>query len=268
MTIMNAQKATRTSLVFNDDSLIDIQPMVELAQRALAAFDLAPTATPVVRFDGADIEAGPMAVAITIADGTEAAETARIQVEVRQTRDSETLHPEADAAIAAEIMSLMIERTGGTQVHWGPADIMIPAARFQGAFTPIRLRDPHEMPRITPRRIRPATAAGEPLTQQVLIDAIPANVPLGIEDAARGLHAVFRDDPVAAPVPAPQDPATRGAIWATTATVSVMNPAVGVPLAAYQAICGGNLRISTNAFALTAIFSVLTPAIFGYLPAF
>ena len=253
MTFTTTQEATRANLVICDDTLIDIQPLHEAAVEALTAFGLALSAPSGISFDSACLTAGPVRVTVAIDDGAGVTpgdgDTSRLTIEVAQLRASESLHPEAPTAILAEILSLLIERTGGQSVEWGPERVAIPAPRFQSAFTPLRARGRHD--RIVPRRIRPAeTAAPRPARAEVTMP---------------DLKAVFAVSDVE-----PETPSLtrRASTWTATASVGVMNPAIGIPLAAYNLIKGEDLRITSHAFAITATLSGLTASTIGYLPFF
>ncbi len=171
----------------------------------------------------------------------------------------------------AEILVALIEQTGGQTVDWQPNGISIPAMKFQGAFTPIRYRKaavPDDMPdRIVPRRVRPGMSSFQPMTADTLIRSIPKDVPLGLQDCPEALNAVFRD-PETCEIDEDKPTSARLAAWTVTASVGVMNPAIGIPLVAYNALKGEDFRLSAHALTLTAAFFGFGSSTVGYLPFF
>ncbi|WP_148234695.1 hypothetical protein [Pseudooceanicola batsensis] len=249
--------------------MIEIAPLRDLALEALAAFDLSPVAADDMHFDWVRIYTGPISLRVRIEDGACASETLRLRVEVETLREGEIAHPQAETAILAEILSLFIERLGGVCVDWEPAGLEIGAARFQAAFTPMRQRGPDEMPRVMPRRVRPGWARSEPMTTKALIRTLPERATLGLRDSDAALSAVFRMDEAGDPAAeATATSAARAAGWVATASVGIMNPALGIPLAAYNAMRGADVRLSTHAFALTAVLSGLGSPAMAYLSMF
>lgn len=272
MIFAHSQEAPRSQLTFTDDILIDIAPLHDCTVLALAAFDLYPETPAEMRFDSARIQAGPIMVSIDIADCAGREETASIQVSVEKLRDSEALHPDAATAILAEILSILIEHTGGTTITWGKDQISIPSERFQASFKPMRMREEDEVPVITPRRVHPLSSGKGPKDiaiphpKHAQFDNIVSSKLICVQGGKpETLTDIFRKDPTL-PKVASTSQTARAATLAATASVAVMSPAIGVPLAAYQALKGGNIRVSTQAFALAAIFSGITPAMASYFP--
>lgn len=267
MTFTVQQEATQAGLIFNDDCLFDIQPLRDHAIEAMTAYGLRPVSNPTTTFDSVRIDAGALAVKIDILDGLTDEETSRIQVSVEQARTSEALHPETRVALLAEILSLLIEQTGGQTVDWQPSNVCIAAAKFQSAFTPIRYRKPEDVTqpeRIMPRRVRPGHKTTGPMTQKTLIASMPKDVPLGIRPQPEALTEIFRDDCPANKTTETVDLPARLATWTVTASVGVMNPAIGIPLAAYNALKGEDVRVSAHALTLTAAF--FGSSTLGFLP--
>ncbi|MBB06373.1 hypothetical protein [Pseudooceanicola sp.] len=261
MTFTTTQNATTGGLTFSDDSALDIQPLHDHVVTALAAFGLQPTAAPEMGFDQARIVAGPIAVDIRILNDDEGP---RVDIAVSLLRASESLHPEAPTAILAEALSVLIECLGGDLVDWTPDNVTFSAIRFQAAFTPLRQRG-GATDRIIPRRIRPGMVAGVPMTEDALIRSMPKDVPLGLQ-CDRDLKAIFTPDAPVEPEPMPS--ARRLATWTATASVGIMNPIIGVPLAAYNLIRGEDIRVTSHTFALTATLSGIGASTFGYMPFF
>lgn len=278
---------TKAGLVFNDDSFVQIEMLSALTMDALSYFGFVPNTIPAIGFDNARIEAGPLAVDLDLADDADLSAGLRVNIRIERLRDSETLHPEAPMAVLAEILSLMIEQTGAQTVAWDPENISLPAARFQAAFTPIRLRKPAQetlhdaVPGpVMPRRVRPGHAP-VPMTPASLIASMPKDVPLGLQTSpdalADDLAAVFRKDMTIAPVQkaaltdedsveTESNIEARLAAWTMTAAVGVLNPPVAAGLATYNLLKGEDFRLSTHALTLTAALFGLGSTFAGYLP--
>jgi hypothetical protein len=292
-TAANITANTQAGLVFTDESFVQIETLSASALEALACYGYTANMIPTVGFDTARIEAGPLAVDLELVEDHSAHNGLRVNVSIERLRDSETLHPEAQVAVLAEILSLMIEQTGAQTVAWDPANITMPATRFQTAFTPIRLRkdEPQSQAQcavegtVVPRRVRPGHAP-VPMTPASLIASMPKDVPLGLQTSpdalADDLAAVFREKPkggettVETPISADlaQDNAeaadspleARLAAWTVTAAVGVLNPPVAAGLATYNLLKGEDFRISTHALTLTAALFGLGSSMAGFLP--
>jgi len=260
MTFVQSQEATQANLTFTNDTLIDIEELRDHALEALAPFGLMLGDGSDIAFDRATINSGAIILTLNIDDGTAPDEMGRISISVEKQRGSETLHPNAHVAILAEVTSILIERVGGDHVTWGPEAVAIPADRFHAAFKPMRQRCADDVPHITPRRIRPANAPEAPA------QPAPCDLPPAAAMDQSDLNAIFRAEPLEDASPQ-QNSTTRAATLATTASVAVMMPTIGVPLAVYQAVKGGDIRVSTQAFALSAVLTGMLPSM-SYLPFF
>ncbi|WP_407493564.1 hypothetical protein [Pseudooceanicola sp. MF1-13] len=259
MTRHTTQEATQANLTFAGQPLFTIDMLRDLAVQALVPFGLGAGPDSLTRADSLLIDAGPVTLHLYLSDGSADGTAPRVNISVDKTRDSEALHPRAHIALLAEVTSILIEHMGGDTVLWGAENVAIPATRFQAAFTPMRDRSADEVIHITPRRPG-RTAAPQPTVQPEPI-TLP---PLAFD--APDLTGIFREEALEPQDNAPSG-ATRAATLATTASVAVMVPAIGVPLAVYQAVKGGDIRVSTQAFALSAVLTGMLPSM-SYLPFF
>ncbi|WP_276714602.1 hypothetical protein [Pseudooceanicola nitratireducens] len=266
MTRTHSQEATRptatpqcATLDMGTGHLIDIETLLSAALRALEAYGLAPQQPAETRFDGLEIDAGPIGLAMRIDDGSENNDgSARLYLHVENIRRSETLHPRADTAILAEILSILIEDGLSGQIAWGKEGIGFDTLRFAEVFTPIRHNNGIER-HITPRR--PARIALDDHADEMIF-AVPS-APAPTIDTP-DLREIFRDAMDEDEVRTPSD-LSRAANLTATASLTVMNPMVGLPVAAYQALKGQDIRISAHAFTLTAIYTGLAPTMVSYL---
>lgn len=264
MTRTHSQEATRptatpqsATLDMDTGHLIDIETLLSAALRALQAYGLTPQQPAETRFDGLEIDAGPIGLAMRIDDGSEDNEgSARLFLHVENIRRSETLHPRADTAILAEILSILIEDGLSGQIAWGKEGICFDTLRFAEVFTPIRHNSSTER-HITPRR--PARIALDDHADEMIF-AVPSGPAIDTPD----LREIFRDAMDEDEVKTPSD-LSRAANLTATASLTVMNPIVGLPVAAYQALKGQDIRISAHAFTLTAIYTGLAPTMVSYL---
>lgn len=170
---------TRTyeaGLVIDEDTEIAASTLLEPARLALALF-------------GAEIESSEAgleeamlvaeAVSVEIRLDDEAEDGLRVAICVTQHGPLPSNHPEAGAALLAEMLHAGIEATGATEVEWGAA--RIPARTFQETVPPLRhasnpaalavcmpaeaaeeeetaeAPDHDTAPILLPRRVRPAT---------------------------------------------------------------------------------------------------------------
>lgn len=255
MTFENSQEATRAAISGHFDYTINIADLQDEAKSALEAFNLYASEDAQITDTNVTVIAGPVAITMTLLLDTGA--TDRIEVTVTRMRDSEALHPDAETAILAEIVSLLAERHGGDTVEWTEAGVVIPKERFVTAFTPMRRRGGSA--RIAPRRICRTDTIGTPIVCRA-----KAPTPVLAEETCDAFRDIFTHDD------AKPDNGSNGvqsvSAWAATASVGVMNPLIGVPLAAYNLTCGADVRVSTHAFALTAILSGFVGSSFTYLP--
>lgn len=257
MTCQTTQEATRATLNFDATISCNIIAIERIATVSLAAFNLTLSEPAQASDHGLTLIAGPIGVQIALPTETG---PQTIEITVDRLRDSEALHPGANTAILAEIMSLLAEDMGGDSISWGDTGLTIDAARFVGSFTPLRRRG--GTTRISPRRVRTDDRSGTPIQFREK----PAKPAPGTEFDTSALKAVFAED-------APEQTEDKDKIvylgaWAATATVGVMNPMIGVPLAAYNMRRGADLRVSTHAFALTAALTGVFSTSVGYLPFF
>jgi hypothetical protein len=257
MTLTNSHNATRATLIHNDEFVFEINPLIDTTKESLEAFNLPAAEEKEKSPTRATLHAGPISVTLSLpADGEEGT---RVEIRVAQLRESETLHPEATTAILAEILSLLAERTGGDLVEWADAGVTIDAARFVASFTPLRRRG--GATRISPRRISRGDTSGTPI--MLPVRRAPSMDNAETCDAFRDIFAHEELDQ--------QESAsglTSVSAWAATASVGVMNPVIGIPLAAYNLTRGADIRVSTHAFALTATLSGVIGSTFGHLPFF
>ena len=252
-----SQEATRAALHFNEVNAFDINLIKDNIEASLSAFGLQRSEETLQDELNLTLIFGPIGVQVSLPEDFECD---RIDITVERLRDSETLHPEAETAILAEIMSLLVETLGGEQISWTNTGLMIDAERFVSAFTPLRKRG--GTTRVSPRRVRADDRSGTPIIFHQKAPNQPRETPEDITD----LKAIFADDD-AETEEDPNRVAYLGA-WAATATVGVMNPVIGVPLAAYNLRRGADLRVSTHAFALTAALTGIFSNSVGYLPFF
>lgn len=254
MTNTDAQESVRARLNADHALMFENSVLEEALKATTKAFSL-PSNTPAqVSDDRITHEAGPIQI-VAAPD----ADAQGIEIRVSRLRDSETLHPEAETAILAEVISLLAERIGGDWVEWAPAGLTIDATRFVSAFIPLRHRG--GTVRVCPRRIRRGDLTGTPIvleTEKSLPD-----LPLLEDD--HDIRTIFATDEDATPQ---TTNLTKLSTWAATASVGAMNPLIGVPLAAYNLAHGTDIRVTTHALALTATLTGVIGTSFGHLPFF
>lgn len=256
MTFEKSQEATRADLILNAGFEFKINLIEDTLKAAFEAFGLQKSEDTQVTSTGVTFVAGPIAVIAAFRSQT------RLEIQVQRLRDSETLHPEAETAILAEALSLLAERLGGDSVHWAAAGVSFEVERFLTAFTPLRRRGGPS--RICPRRIRRDDMLGAPITFAAKpVAPVPSAMDQDDDAELKAIFAADEDDAA----PEGTNLGTLSA-WAATATVGVMNPAIGVPLAAYNLARRADMRISTHAFALTATLSGVFHASLGNLMVF
>ncbi|WP_375172793.1 hypothetical protein [Pseudooceanicola sp.] len=278
MTLGTTQEAIRNAAVYTDEFVYhtpsehratlasetlfecEFNALQGAAQEALEAANL-PSPYKVVQ-SGAKVTvtAGPISLTLAMSGSADACHD--LEIEVTRLRESESLHPEAETAILAEVISILAERIGGDTVHWAEAGITIALPRFLAAFTPLRRRGGCQ--RVSPRRVRPGETCGTPIT---FAEPTPKPAPkMMAEETCDAFRDIFADD----------DSAETGketrlasvSTWAATASVGALNPMVGVPLAAYTIVKGADLRVRTHAFALTATLSGVIGSTYGHLSFF
>ncbi|WP_136635751.1 hypothetical protein [Pseudooceanicola onchidii] len=255
MSQANTLKIPHATLTFEDDYLPTISDLKDASNAALEAYDL----TSECMADGSDgrvrLVAGPVGVEFIRIDSCP-----RITLMVTRVRDSERLHPDAETAILAEIISVMVERFGGGTLDWGLAGVTLDLEKFAASFTPLRRRGGAS--RICPRRVKRDDTIGTPI--QVKSKAPKVAVTSDDPETQARLKQIFAD-----PVEETSTSnLTNVSAWAATATVGAMNPLIGVPLIAYNLTKGADIRVSTQAFALTATLTGLVGSTYGYLPFF
>jgi hypothetical protein len=254
MTNTDARESARARLIANEAMSFDNNILENIVKASAKAFNLPAGQTDDVADDQITHVAGPIQIIVaTDADGL------WLDITVTRLRESEALHPEAEVAILAEVISLLAEEIGGDRVQWAEEGITIDIARFVGAFIPLHRRG--GTLRVSPRRIHRGDLKGTP----IMFDTpapLPELPPLEDDSEIRAIFAM----------PETEEPAKSGltqvSTWAATASVGAMNPLIGVPLAAYNLTRGSDIRVTTHAFALTATLSGLMGTSLGYLPFF
>ena len=254
MTNTDAQESVYARLIADQALTFDNSVLEEALKAATKAFNLADETPAQLEYDRLIHTAGPIQIVVT--PDTDAQ---RIEVQVSRLRDSESLHPEAETAILAEVISLLAERIGGDWVEWAPAGLTIDITRFVSAFIPLRRRG--GAVKVCPRRIRRGDLAGTPIVLEAE-KPLPDLPPLNDDHDIRTIFATDDED-------TPQTTnLTKLSTWAATASVGAMNPLIGVPLAAYNLAHGTDIRVTTHALALTATLTGVIGTSFGHLPFF
>lgn len=159
-------------LVLGDDAEVSVTQFVAPLE---AALDIFGAGTPEVSFaaDRAVLVAGAVELEVDLAETDEAG--LRVGLSVTQYGPLRSDHPQAAAALLAEMLHAAIEETGALQVEWGSA--LIAAREFQTAVPSIRHASDtgalaacaaaapvddtaparEAAPILLPRRVRPAT---------------------------------------------------------------------------------------------------------------
>jgi len=320
----------QAGLIFTDDSDVSVDQLTGPMQQAFATFGEAICAEPEIEFDRVMMFGASYVVETTIFDAPEAdPDTHRmivdempnldptvrtalenptfwIHVSIRPRADATGGRPAAAQAMLAEMVHHFAELTGAPFVQWLDRETIIPAARFQASFTPIRYRQPQAAAperRAVPRRVRPQTSHRgydfpEPAATADAMDdrfaAMQDAAALAMNDwivyrdeavqkqeaaeaAARPkgdlvtLADVFRTDPVVfegEPGTERQPIEARLATWTVNATVAVIAPPVGAALLTYNAIRGEDFRLSAHALTLCGAFIGLgaTEALSNMMP--
>ncbi|MGI3171428.1 hypothetical protein ACRARG_19925 [Pseudooceanicola sp. C21-150M6] len=194
MPVTKAHEAPRASLLFSDETMFNMSLLCDLAAEALQSYGLRLDADPEIGVDHVTLSASGVGLRIWLCDGSAQDQTS-LCVAVIPCPDTCAVQGR-DEALLAEIMSILIEGTGATAILWMDTGVVIPARRFQSAFTPMRFRAPDQIDGsaecIVPRRPgRKAGAAPAPLTPKSLISTMPDTVtPLAPPPS---LDSVFRD---------------------------------------------------------------------------
>lgn len=253
MTTTIATDTAQAQLIHSQGYMIDFNDLIEIIHLGLKGFGLTATEVDQHSATNATVQTGPIGIMITLP----ANDPTRIALSVERIRDSEALHPQAHTAILAEILSLLAEEHGAESIDWNGT--RLEATRFLAGFIPLHRRG--GATRITPRRITRTDTIGTPIT----FKAKPPVMPEQLSDENMDqLRQAFTDLDKEDDAPTHL---SQVSAWAATASVGAMNPVIGVPLVAYNLIRGADIRVSTQAFALTAsLTGVLGPM--TYLPFF